>query len=245
MRRFLYFIPGQTGAMISAEDQGKAKLSHLGRELETRGSKGPDGAGGMLVGVSTPGPTISYAPDAQTWHKVAGVWVGYQNGEMPGPEDLARPDALPGGAVVLEDGNHWTVPIARSTVNDTTIPQTLGLDADGTMVTGPIARYKAIVDDAERVWNHYCHQWGFEDAERVDITVAEAWEIAGRALAQNYRLSGVEASVLGIFTTSNIKDVIEQLIDLPSLEAMQTAIEATQKKTELPATPDTSDTADG
>lgn len=243
MKRFLYFIPDYDGAMIEPGKLGDHGLGHLAGEVSSRRCVGPTEGSGLLVCLK--GDLLpAYDPESQDWQQVDGRWLGCRRGELPGPEDLVRADGIGGEPVPLEDGSLWLVPIARATVNDVTLPKTMGVDADGEFTLAPISRYQAIADDAERVWQHYARQQG-EDIGGEPLTQQDAFRIVVNALAQNYRVTASEVTVLQLITTHNLAAILDQLVDVPALNAMFAGMAEAQKKTEDPVIPDTSATDDG
>ena len=119
MAAFLYYIPhGSTG--IKFEELQMLGLGYaFGKELNRRDIKGgPDRGDGVLFsdGERMPSELLGYFGDRQTWRKIAGLskdaWVGFYDDQRPAPEDLLRPDPLPGHAIELMDGRKWQIPMA-------------------------------------------------------------------------------------------------------------------------------------
>jgi len=229
----LYFISGKKS--VTKDEYESLGLSHLAGTSpsyrEVIGT-GPDGGKGVILHPTVSGetaPKIEYKPDRQTWVKCKRFWVGWENGEKPGPNELRREKLCTGYPVELNDGNEWVVVIAKifsTTGEDAThLPEYFGLDKDGGMITKVIERYSQVVEDAKRFWD-------------VSVNSAkgggwdEAVPMAARALGVNYRISTAECLALNLFTHDNVNEVLTALIDGYSYQLNRLQeLEAAQKKT--------------
>ena len=106
MAGFIYYIPGRSGLVKSAEYPalGLAHIATKG-EPECRDCRsGPDGTGGAIIVPQHPSaPESLFKPNEQNWRKAPGGkwWVGYFNAQRPGPADLDRQTMTEGTAVHL------------------------------------------------------------------------------------------------------------------------------------------------
>lgn len=246
MRTFFYFIPDRrTLTPAEAAQLGLAYAFDDGQSIDcTPVDHALDGQSGVVCAQQdtySPGQ-CGYHKKSQTWRRVPprcadaggaqadpGIWVGYYTDAPPGPLDLARDKLLAGEAVSLQDGQPWIVPLARSysergegdqseltwTVQ---LPQRLDLAADGKWTTsGVIGRYAALWELAEG-WLRVRDATASEaDFSRFDFQ----GQIDGAvlALSANYRLSRVEAALLGLFSDELTKRVLDTLCDLETLLA--------------------------
>ena len=77
-------------------------------------SSGPAGKGGFfLTWPRAGGPAMEYSADRQEWHDLGGgVWVGWENGRRPAPDELLRDGGarIAGLPTMMADGNFWELP---------------------------------------------------------------------------------------------------------------------------------------
>lgn len=188
-------------------------------------SAGPDGGEGQILSLADQknAARVGYYPSEQEWHKTpaADWWIGWSLAERPRPQDLQRPDSLPGHNVRLEDGQEWTVPVVRFINGVIALPQRLVLDDQGNVARAPLDRYANLTRIALEIWEKVAAA-----AEGLGVLRVE-WEYAVAALAANYRLGGEEISALGLLTDANVAAVLLALIDWPRLLAM---LEASDSK---------------
>jgi hypothetical protein len=246
---FLYYVPSGTSAATEAD------LAAIGLgEILVAGTAhcpvtgGPDGgAGVVLAGESDGKQRVGYYPDRQTWRQAPGQswWLGYVTDDKPTPADLQRADAVGGYVVTLEDGNGWTVPVARSMRGNGTLPAQLDLSSDGKLMRRPLARFEALCAGAERVWTYFnCVRdvlsGGGDVTESQDLEsqTEQLWPVAIDALGVNYRVGVIEVVALGLLTDQNVVQVWQALIDLITLTEVDADMADAQKKTEPASTPD-------
>lgn len=249
MAGFLYYLPGYQST--SVQELAQLGLGHAFDDrsrLTRRSGKGPDGAEGLLVSSTAEAKDLRYDGDRQQWRKVAGshVWVGLWTDDRPTPAELARPDQVDGHMIELGDGNRWLVPVAHSQVRADALPRTLVLSDDGESVAEkPLEAFEALSKAAERVFDQFRRdaeemadetsrdREGAESEEHTGLSRAEAYWIAVRALQTNYRVAGVEVSMLDLVRTDKLlteDGILGALIDLPV--ALQVAEELQKKDSE-------------
>jgi hypothetical protein len=180
------------------------------------------------------------------------MWLGYDAADPPGPEHLVRDEPIEGHPVTLADGHSWTVPIIRSVMHGSQLPQQLVLDERGQWTATPLEIYARHEADAERIWQHVMaeaeaeadeHGEQLEQPEPIDFD--ELMRIVIDTLAINYRIDKTIVSALGLLTTDHPWRIARAMIDWPSLLAVaeQGALGDDQKKSD--SAPDTSATGDG
>ena len=238
MNGFLYYLPDVSQAAADA-----AIATHLLHAIDPRRrtvrgvTGGPDGGAGVIVADARI-DEVGYFRDRQTWHCMIAehVHVGhFTDRPLPGPADLARAKLLDGFDVTLADGNPWHVPVARAWADldgetflyRNNFPQRSRLDPEtGQWVRGDVLpEYADLWQTAEAWWEtRYAAAADAEADETADaVTVRfdfdDAHHRAVDALAANYRLGPVEVSLLGLLTESLVVEVLDVLIDQPTLIA--------------------------
>lgn len=209
------------------------------------GTGGPDGKHGVIIADSST-PKIGYYPDEQTWRQMPATllpearspkpearlipWVGFYTADPPGPDDLARHKLLPGHNVRLQDQREWIIPVARGWLDDeknpgsyTALPQASELDRDGNWSA------ESVVPEHTELWEIACRFWdsfiGTGDADEDDTDEDKTvFDFAGQndaalaALSANYRVGKMEVAMLGLFTDQSTSNILEALIDGPTLK---------------------------
>jgi hypothetical protein len=187
---------------------------------------GPGGNPGKLFGAGRwlhDGTGLGYFPDRQTWIGPTpdGVWIGYANDAPPKPEELARETQLRGHQVRLADGQQWEIPVARAFDEGrwtSKLPQKLIYDITTGQWTyaGVEARYTRLWEVANRWWDAFVVK---SEAVEAQMSNHDAIECAVDAIGFNYCIGRVEASMLGLLTDSIIAEVLNAVVDIPTLEA--------------------------
>jgi hypothetical protein len=224
MPGLLYFLPS-SGPTI--EDFAEGRLDVFGQSPSFERvpilQNGPGGKSGVILLLKTAGYKIpqrfGYYPADQSWQQAPGGdwWIGFEKAGRPTPEALARAEAVDGHAVRLDDGNLWTVPVARFAGGSSAFPKRLSLGPDGKLQVKPMERFEEISKAAESVW---CGMMPASSAkaDETTVTVENGWEIAVQALAVNYHVGALEVSALELLTTINLRAVLLALIDWPTIE---------------------------
>lgn len=221
--QFLYFLPGpdQRPSDAHLRDIGLAHL--VGEPFGTQGVHlGPEGLSGITLRLSRERGEFMYKPATQTWRKCNGgkFWLGWVQGQIPTPADLAREDLLPGHPITLNDGHAWTVPLARQFPDFAVVlPHTMGVNEDGKTVGRVIARYSSLADLADKIFWDVMIRHNLIEGEYqlngADALMAGAVE----ALRHNYVLGIHEASALELFTSTNLPKVLAAVVDEPAITA--------------------------
>ena len=246
MAGFLYFLPGATGAGPDAIEAAGLTDVLSGASHPTRGVTGAGPSGGPGI-ITVPHPTgtgaapqIGFYSDKQEWQEAPGgkYWIGREIAEPVTPADLARPEMIGGHLVELGDGNKWLIPVARAFPHGIVLPQTLRLGPDGELVGETLPKYAAFSTRAEMIWDEWKAQMAALEAgedREPGITVTQQWEFAVDAIAINYRINAVGASMLGIINTAVLPTVLQAVIDVPTLvQAAAEMAEAEAKKNDTP-----------
>ena len=242
MAGFLYFAPARPRVDRAwVTDHGPAYAfddDDWGRMSQGELGQGPGDQRGCLFARRAGEPhALGYAPDRQRWAKAAGsgeYWLGYDTAEPPTPAHLERAEIIDGHLVRLGDGQQWLVPVARMFSGGTALPQAIVLGPNGEKVLRALPAYVAIARHADRV------------ATDIHIGMSDGWDIAVEALALNYRIGPDEASLLQLLTTPIVPNVLEALVDVPTLRAVaRQRLEAAASKKNAAHIPDGSNTDSG
>lgn len=235
MGAFLYYVPGAhkqvTDALVAkaglgyafdAKPQGRPVMNH-----------GPDGGAGIVLCDPARVRDIGVFGEAQVWRQAPGrgYWVGWFKADgLPGPEDLQRERLLTGHAVALGDERYWLVPVARRIEVEEdelvgagcVLPRALGLTEDGEWSAGAVVpRYRALWGVAEQAWDVYMAGIGLEvEGPELPFDFRGQVEGAVTVLAANYRVSAVEADILGLLTEETMVQILKAVIDAPKLDGV-------------------------
>jgi hypothetical protein len=239
MAGFLYFIPGAS-AGLDAKAIAAARLAGVlceGPIVQQHTLRGPGGGPGVVAAVSSEPSSVRFAPDRQQWQQAGGYWIGIEE-PAPGPEELARKKQLDGHLLELGDGQKWLCPAARFHVLDggeirwqRALPRKMQW-IDGRWQPGPV------VPSCAALWETAAAWWNLRMEVASAQTAAEPWDddrvhnAAAGCLAANYRLGPAEISRLGLFESDTARDVLDALVDLPTVLALGAEL---QKKTASPA----------
>lgn len=201
--------------------------------------KGPSGrTGTMLVATCGREPPLhlTYAPDHQTWIEGpagADCWVCLAKDHPPTPADLARSPHPQGRAVELGDGNKWHVPILRSPFDREShgrshLPRDFYYDKNGQLAMRLQADSERLWELSGVAWDHYLKR-----DEHPTIDSELLMELAIGALAINYRVGKVEATLLGpLIGSANWEAIVEAILDFALVNEM---LELQKKSAEQPA----------
>lgn len=231
MRAFFYFVPDKHAlTRAAAAELGLAYAFERGIDC-AQVERGPGGKRGVVVAQqdSYADGQLGYYEHRQVWRPIGGtpLYVGHFRDAVPGPEDLARQTQLAGPRLELADGRSWQVPLARAYSEravgeeielrwSVQLPQQLELAADGRWVTGNVnRRYAALWELAEAWLRLRTGTETAEDRERLDFQGQTDGAVL--ALQANYRLGRVEAALLGLLTDCGVIEVLDRLVDLPTL----------------------------
>lgn len=181
--------------------------------------QGPNSGGGMMLTAYPSGKAplrLAYLKDLQTWTKVQNdpeLWIGIDNEHPPGPEDLVRPETIDGHPVKLT-GNEYTVPVIRSPVVGTGLPEDMHYDADGEFVVALQPRWQQLWDDTGEVWDML-----YAD-ERGTMAFSRILDFCLRFLGVNYRYGRFEQAAMRLVDTnhSTWNRIFCAALDVPTLD---------------------------
>ena len=182
-------------------------------------------------------PVVTSSPRSE-------VHVGYWAEHKPTPADLSRKAMLPGHDVSMGDGLRWRSPIALQWNDSLTAPQTTalpqGAEYDATLgkwMPGQIdPRYQRLWEIANRFNDEIRRtnsdvrgamaeegeQVAPDDEIEISLSASDGCNDAVEALAFNYLIGPVEATLLGWFAESFdvAGEVLAATIDYPTLQRL-------------------------
>lgn len=227
MTGFLYFVPGSATRLDELRQLGLGYA--FDADPTPRGCQsGPGGANGVIVcdERSVPLEKLGYWPARQTWkkHPIRDYWVGMYQEARPTPDDLARPEQIPGEWLKLDDGNKWLAPKARRWEEFDEqllwlcdLPKRLTLDDSGRWTLGEIKpRYERLWTLAmayEAAMNEAIVNNGAQPDGTVRFQFDAIDDLAVGCLQTNYRVSVVELDMLGVYDLEARQRIIDVLLD--------------------------------
>ena len=251
MSGFLYFVEAPSEKPADVETLRKAGIYYAfddggfqGMPPTTFVRSGIDGKPGYIFGRDLGKYQMGYTPDKQRWKKIPGTQshVGVYLEALPHPDSLRRRDFMDGWKIRLEDGNEWTVPIARvfqEGESGICLPRYLDLDDSGKWIPGDVsdqyARLGQIADVFWQAWYPAMTESMEKTDENIPVEYDDPIGDAMIVLGSNYRLSGPEIALLRLFVTRGEAvaiAVLERLCDCPSAVSFML-----QKKTISDTTP--------
>ena len=241
-------ISGSAFSRVTLEKYGLAEVfsdiqsiePHCRTDLTTAG---PGGASGAMFATSTNGQPphrFGHYPDFQQWTKVRNepeLWLGIDREQPPTPADLARAVVLQGHPVKLADGNTYEVPVIRSPVRPTGLPQDMVYDAAGEFTTAIKPQYADLWEQTQPAWDFLYGSDDDDDNEPREMGFDDILDHCLRFLGVNYRYGRYEQMVLRLVDTSRgtWEKMFSAALDMPFVESVL----ASQKKTSSPPAPDT------
>lgn len=236
MEGFRAIDPGT--AKTRLEGTGLCEVLPMGDFAYCEHAGGPEDMGAGVCFASIPAqvlaemkgePQIQYAPKTQVWVRHGNFAVGYWDDDRkPGPQDLIRPDAVPGYSTTLEDGNDWNVPLVRLANGGTWLPQAMKRNAAGIVEYARLRKHKGICEATEEVYQTICDMLDSGESER-NMDELRIFDIAEQALMLNYHVGPAEIALLDLFTSKNVASVVRLLADLPGLLKMRAEAEESKK----------------
>lgn len=239
---FLFYVPG--GAEFPPEIIHAC--DHKSSIKRTVVSNGPDGGVGTIIappGWKPNAHRVGFFRDSQTWQLIpsTSTWIGYENESRPTPEGLARTKQTDGHLVELGDGNKWLIPVARKYYPTwpCALPQTMTVDEFGNWSRGNVvAKYRDLYSVAGH-WIDYITpkeesptvaadvadeaeaQSEQDQKTQPEVTYAQLADWCVIALAVNYRVTKVEASILELLNEQTMVAIMNAVVDLPTARDLQ------------------------
>lgn len=231
MKEFIYYIPALRTAPSEAALKEHGIMQCIGSGHRARGcDSGPDSTGGMIV--AGPGESvIGFHPHRQTWSKAGNIWIGWENGQLPGPNELQRDELVEGHRITMGDKAEWLVPIVRSNARGTALPQSFLLNEAGEWSRRPMQVYQDLAGAAEKLWK-WCvaemlrHAGPSGENGQDDVegpTSPQLADLVCRALAVNYKVGRWEVSILKLLDDRIIWTASKAIVDWPGLVEMAAA----------------------
>lgn len=164
--------------------------------------------------------------------------IGINLEEKITPKDLIKKDFIDGHKVALGDGNEWTIPLARrfmSTGSVCFLPKQLAMYQEGSIVEIPLEKYAKLQSIAEK----FAILANFIDGEKPTNFIENQsllFKVCADVLAVNYNLTYREITVLGLFDSSNMIEILNAIIDVPYVNEVLKHIndeEAKKKNTDM------------
>ena len=227
MRRFLYFIPGHSGAsaktlkLFDLLDRFSAGQSVGGTLIEhcvTAVTDFPKAPGhGCIVCAGSQPPALSDV-EGPRWADAGKFFVAVED-LPPRPQDLERELGIAGPEIVLADGQSWRVPLVRRwdparLEHASSLPRMLKPTfGEGRTSFAPQVKpeFAAIDALADRIFKTFC--------EGGTIPVDSACDDVLALLRLNYRISAAEAGLIGLLNEEICGQVLAAAIDLASVQA--------------------------
>lgn len=192
--------------------------------------KGPSGGAGAIFGRSGQ----SLHAEGLHWERYPGkegLWIGWDRNAPPGPADLARKVQLGGHEVELGDGNRWLIPVARCVDGSSPLPRRLQWSPEGWRPGEVLGRHATL-------WETACAYFELMNRAASEPGLTVSWDeganTASLALQQNYVTSVVEASLLGLLTTTTSGEVCRALVDWPTFLELLEQEDGTGPKSDGP-----------
>jgi len=240
MSGFIYAI--SNAGMVTAkklEEVGLANIFEGVNYSQRQTAQGPGGGDCTLICIGDDAKRLYFKPEEQSWQQsLNGKYrVGFYEKDRPTPEILARENQINGHEVELGDGSKWLVPIARIITGGSALPQSLVLGKNGEVTTEALPQYAQFSAKAEKVWEDFLIEIKQREGESK-LTIAERMTLAIEALAWNYHIGTEEINLLKLITTQNLHEILEVIIDVPTLIKVAKEMETEKKNIEVATTND-------
>jgi len=187
-------------------------------------ASGPEGmTGGMLVapfpGVRVPGKQDHY----RGWNKMGDCWINVR--ENIAPEELARPDGVPGYMVELGDGNQWRIPVALLDAPHFSMPRYETVDEEGKWTWKVAEKFEFITALAQEIWESITDKGSIPMADEVRIRNA-----CTAVIAVNYNLTAYECAAMQLLTREAYASILRAVVDAPGFEEVCAFYQEGKKK---------------
>lgn len=182
-------------------------------------TNGPSKEPGLVVSLSS--EWCGYHVGKQVWKKEvdAPYWVGMWTDQRPTPETLKRDNMIEGRTLRLDDGNIWTLPVARHWEEfdgdiffRRTLPSRLTRNDAGEWYPGEVKeRYRELWELATGLMDAIVE--GRSEFFGIDDLVIECFRC-------NYKVSATEIDLLGIHDDQLRMNVPRILLDLENWKTL-------------------------
>lgn len=223
---FLYFAPGRQ--KVTSDDLDSYGLSRSVVHLQPRECRrGPNSESGCIFAERRQNYVVRMDCESQVWQECPGdLWIGWDKGCRPGPNDLARSNQLEGETVSMADGSAWVVPVLRHwrpgdppgppLIHSVEVPRTLSRGADGWVEGDVIDEYREIWERSTKAIETFFGSLGA--ANRLAMETDELIDFAADLISVNYRVGVHEVSALGLLTFPIARNIVRIGIGAASLE---------------------------
>lgn len=223
----LFFIPDAKA--ITAELLAVHRLDQLVDNPQSRETfSGPGGVPGLIIGDGNlPPDRIAYAADKQTWSGRHGYTslIGTWHDQPPTADSLLRSKTLPGTAVQLLDGTHWTVPVLRSWRDQDAIAFECNLPRimqqciqTGTwLITAVVPQYRELWDESLEIGESLMDQ--IRSGDTASLEWSRVFTFACKVLAVNYRIDASVLSHLQVLQPDLAAEIVRAALDWDTLRA--------------------------
>lgn len=221
---FHYFTPGLMPAQIlpgNCLDKKLAATVHLEHWVDawkkpsalTIQDAQIDGQRGAFFTPTINGqvaPVVTFNPDEsiQRWYKTPKIWVGWEVGNEPGPEEMKKSPSefIPGYFLQDEAGQGWVIPVARSQAGKGTLPNDIewNLETNQPSIKRK-AKYDWLWQLSEEIWDY----WNTEARPKDNPWLAAQ---ALKILQVNYYVSAIELNAFAAMGRSVMDEVRIQAI---------------------------------
>lgn len=237
---FIYAVNGES--ILSAAVLEKAELGKIlgepGKMQTVSSLIGPGGGQCLLFG-NLKACNLRYKPEEQFWMESYNgkYYIGHYLDELPTEKELARSKQLAGHQVELGGGAKWLIPVARKFAEGCALPVSLALGTKGEIISKSLPEYAKFSRRAELFYFDTLKQWGeMEGAEQLDIEARLL--LAMDAISFNYQVGLEEIRMLKLIQTTNFSEILEAILDLPTIKAVNKQAAEAKKKGKVADTRD-------
>lgn len=178
-----------------------------------------------IVGKTKGNTKLGFWNSSQHWVNKpnTNLYVGYNLDEKPKADDFLKSDYLVGHDVLLGDENKWIIPIARKFHEGCILPKTMLMLVDGELQEVVVSKYLKLQKIAEKLKGILPLMFG-EDEKNLDLafidTEKKIFDLCLEIINFNYSLSYFDVSVLELFNTSNMSEILKSVVDGQYIEKL-------------------------
>lgn len=235
MSGFLYFLP-ELRSEVTEEILHTSGVAYAIERHDMAGPRfvtsGPGSKNGLLVAhKSMPLDRLLYSPAAQEWMQIpkATAWVGKWADDDIKPSALQRPELVEGESITLENGTKWKAAYARrfryleggDLACFCPLPKGLSYTEHGWRADRIAKRFRRLAELASLYWSEMCAASREAENEQFTFLSKYADELAVAALTANYRIGGVELTLLDAYSETVRQNLINIALDQATIAAWQ------------------------
>jgi len=222
MSGLLYFINTSSKTVTNKDLEGAGLSCFIDRVEDQRPTSGLGGGIVFTVQGKYFADDVGYYEDKQTWVEFDGFQVCYQ--PLDNNNQLLKDDFLNGHEVTLDDGNAWTIPLARKMPEgNSALPKKLREIREGEVVEVPIEKYLYLSKLADEAWAAFDEnpatktKYDFEGEG-----ISEVYKDCKTLIMSNYDLEWFDISAMGLISRVNSIAVLWALVDFLAVEEKKT-----------------------